>query len=40
LAPEYIKEALEYNKGGYNHLEEEVGLAIEKMLSHMPDLYK
>jgi hypothetical protein len=39
-APKYIKEAPEYNKGGYNHLEEEVGPASEKTLSHVADLYK
>jgi hypothetical protein len=39
-APEYIKEAPKYNKGGYNHPEEEVGPASEKTLPHVPDLYK
>ena len=39
-APKYIKEALEYIKGGYNHPEEEVGLASEETHPHMLELYK
>jgi hypothetical protein len=35
-----MKEALKYNKGGYNHPEEEVGPATEKTLLHVPELYK
>jgi hypothetical protein len=30
LAPEYIKEATKYNKGGYNHPGEEVGLPVKR----------
>jgi hypothetical protein len=40
VAPEYIKEAPEYIKGGYNHPEEEVGLASEETLPHVLELYK
>jgi hypothetical protein len=40
LAPEYIKEAPEYTKGGYNHPEGEVGPASEKTPPHVPVLYK
>ena len=40
LAPEYIKEAPKYIKGGYNHPEEEVGHASEETLPHVPELYK
>jgi hypothetical protein len=36
----YIKEASEYNKGGYNHPEEEVGPTSERTLPHVPVLYK
>ena len=32
-APKYIKEAPEYNKGGYNHPGEEVGPANERTLT-------
>jgi hypothetical protein len=38
--PKYIKEAPKYIKGGYNHLEEEVGPASEETLPHMLELYK
>jgi hypothetical protein len=40
LAPESIKEAPEYIKGGYNHPEEEVSPASEETLPHVPELYK
>jgi hypothetical protein len=38
-APEYIKEAPKYIKGGYNH-PEEVGPTSEETLPHVPKLYK
>jgi hypothetical protein len=40
LAPEYIKEAPKYIKGGYNHPEEEVDPASEETLPHVQELYK
>jgi hypothetical protein len=39
-APEYIKEAPKYIKGGYNHPEEEVGPVGEETLPLVPKLYK
>jgi hypothetical protein len=39
-ALEYIKEAPKYIKGGYNHPKEEVNLASEETLPHVPTLYK
>ena len=35
-APEYIKKAPKYIKGGYNHPEEEFGPASEETLPHVP----
>jgi hypothetical protein len=35
-----LKKSPKYNKGGYNHPEEEVGPASEETLPHVTDLYK